>query len=226
MYSKQTSQKLPNMQNSHMLKKIQIFSPEDSIHIPPYIYDKIKARLFDSGISKNTCTEVDIKRILREEHMREYHEYVYAIYSNITGNKKLPWAKEIENKIQIMFNQIQTPFKNHCPKERNNFLNYSYVLHKFFEILEMPEYAEKFPLLKNEEKLRNNDRIWKGICSDLSWKFYPSAEYIDEVDVIEKNDEVTIVDTNMTENIKTNQSDDENYEIIQILPMANIGITE
>ena len=42
---------------------------------------------------------------------------------------------ELEEKLKLMFREIQAPFTKHCPKERKNFLSYAYVLYKFLEIL-------------------------------------------------------------------------------------------
>ena len=74
-----------------------------------------------------------------------------------------------------MFKQTEEPFSKHCPKERKNFLNYSYVFHKFFEILDMPEFADCFPLLKSRDKLKKADESWEKICKELNWPFYPSV---------------------------------------------------
>ena len=74
-----------------------------------------------------------------------------------------------------MFNQIQEPFDKHCPKNRKNFLSYSYTLHKFFQLLDKNEYLIYFPLLKSREKLFEQDEMWKNICKDLNWKFISSV---------------------------------------------------
>ena len=70
--------------------------------------------------------------------------------------------------------KIQIPFIKHCPKDRKNFLSYSYVLHKFVELLGLDEYKICFPLLKSREKLHQQDKIWKGICNILRWEFIRS----------------------------------------------------
>ena len=80
-----------------------------------------------------------------------------------------------------MFMQIQDPFEKHKPPKRKNFLSYSYVLHKFFQILGLHEFAKYFPLLKSADKLRQQDEIFKKIVRDMAltdqsvkWVFYPS----------------------------------------------------
>jgi hypothetical protein len=38
----------------------------------------------------------------------------------------------------------------------------------------MNEHAKYFNLLKSKEKLREQDFIWKKICTDMQWKFHSS----------------------------------------------------
>jgi len=73
-----------------------------------------------------------------------------------------------------MFRQIQGPFLKYSPKNRKNFLSYSYVLHKFLEILGEDQYIMYFPLLKSREKLHQQEQIWEKICEDLNWQFIKS----------------------------------------------------
>ena len=73
-----------------------------------------------------------------------------------------------------MFKAIQIPFVQYCPQERKNFLSYNYVMYKFFELLELDEFIKCFALLKSRVKLRSQDEIWKKICKDVKWEYYPS----------------------------------------------------
>ena len=79
-----------------------------------------------------------------------------------------------EDILRHMFKEIQNPFMKHCPETRKNFLSYSYVLHKFCELLEFDDLLIYFPLLKSREKLQQQDTIWKNICNELNWEYIPS----------------------------------------------------
>ena len=81
----------------------------------------------------------------------------------------------VEEKLRTMFKEIQTPFVKYCPSNRKNFLSYSYVLHKFCELLSLDEYLVCFPLLKSREKLQQQDNIWEKICRDLQWEYIAST---------------------------------------------------
>ena len=80
----------------------------------------------------------------------------------------------MKSNYEIMFKEIQKPFLEHCPVNRKNFLSYSYVLHKFCELLELDHLLEHFPLLKSREKLQQQDRIWEKMCNTLQWQYIPS----------------------------------------------------
>ena len=83
-------------------------------------------------------------------------------------------SREVEEELRRMFKEIQIPFHKFCPKDRKNFLSYSYVLHKFCELLELDELLEYFPLLKSPQKLMEQDQVWKKFCKYLKWEFYPT----------------------------------------------------
>ena len=121
-------------------------------------------------------TKIDrVKKVLKKLKLNEYYEHIAYIISKITGNHAPSINREIEEILKKMFDKIQEPFEKHCPKDRINFLSYSYVLHKFFQLLELDEYVKCFPLLKSRQKLRIQDEIWKKICCDCGWEFYPSV---------------------------------------------------
>lgn len=115
------------------------------------------------------------KKILKTLGLTQYYEHTTFIISKLSGVPPKTISRETEEKIKLMFRQIQTPFEKYCPKTRTNFLSYSYVLHKFFQLLELDDFIQFFPLLKSREKLKQQDVIWAKICHDLHWDFYPSV---------------------------------------------------
>jgi hypothetical protein len=104
-----------------------------------------------------------------------YYEHTVYIISNLSEIQPPTINKETEEKIRLMFRQIQVPFNKYIPKDRVNFLSYSYVLHKIFQLLELDEFLKYFPLLKSREKLILQDELWQKICNDLNWEYYPSV---------------------------------------------------
>ena len=119
----------------------------------------------------------DIKTLSEEQKfLRNQRKDVH-----IKGERTMePWVATMKHranreKLRIMFKQIQIPFEKYCPKSRINFLSYSYVLHKFCELLELDDFIKCFPLLKSREKLIIQDKIWEKICFDLRWEYIPSV---------------------------------------------------
>ena len=82
--------------------------------------------------------------------------------------------RNTEEKLRMMFKEIQGPFMKHCPKTRKNFLSYAYVIRKFLELLGQDKFIRYFPLLKSREKLYQQDCIWKKMCKVLKWEYIPS----------------------------------------------------
>lgn len=115
-----------------------------------------------------------IRGILKKNKINKYYEHIPYILNRITGRSTPQLTPELENKLRDMFREIQGPFIKHSPKNRKNFLSYSYVLHKFLEILDEDEYIKFFPLLKSREKLYQQELIWEKICRELGWQFIKS----------------------------------------------------
>ena len=67
--------------------------------------------------------------------------------------------------------ETQSPYAKTCPDYRVNFLNYYYVLFKFCELLGEEQYLDSIPLLKDREKLIEQDETWKKMCVELDWEF-------------------------------------------------------
>lgn len=130
-----------------------------------------RTRICENG----NITIVDMKTILKKLRLQKYYEHSSYIISKITKKPPPVLSREMDEKIRQMFAEIQEPFAKYCPPERTNFLNYSYVLYKFMELLHLDEFKSYFPLLKSREKLMAHDDIWEKICADLGWRFYPST---------------------------------------------------
>jgi len=155
------------------------FQAKESTEIPDDVYNNIVNELKKMKITNiNKITIQCVKGILKKLKYNAYYEHTPYIVSKITKRAPPILNRNTEDKIKAMFKQIQEPFQRFCPINRINFLSYSFVLHKIFQILDMKEYVHYFDLLKSREKLRIQEEIWKKICHDLKWPFYPSSSSI------------------------------------------------
>lgn len=124
-------------------------------------------------ISEITTSE--FKKITQKLKQNKYrNSYLYTKLS-MMQNKKLIITKNIQEIIFKMFEQIQIPFDIFYSHSRINFFPFDYVLHKFFELLELNEFLIYVPLSTNKLKYKNWDMIWKYICQYLRWDFHPST---------------------------------------------------
>ena len=119
-------------------------------------------------------TNKKLKLILKKLNYNKYYEHVPFIINKLNGLPPPNISRESEEKFRQMFKQIQEPFALYCPKDRKNFLSYSYVIHKFCELLELDNLIVSFPLLKSRQKLKEHDILWKKICNYLKWEYIDS----------------------------------------------------
>ena len=148
---------------------------KESTDIPDEVFVKILAEIKKEKIvDLKTITYTKMRDILKRLRINKYYEHINYIINRINGIPTPQFSPELEEKLCSMFRSIQAPFLKHCPKDRKNFLSYSYVLYKFFQILGLDEYLKYFPLLKSREKLYVQDQIWKKICIDLNYENIPS----------------------------------------------------
>jgi hypothetical protein len=160
---------------NHFNEWLAQFQAKESTDIPKEIYNEIinelkKERLTDISL----LTQHKLREILKKLKKNKYYEHIPHIINKLNGIPPPIMSQEIEEELRRMFKEIQIPFHKHCPKDRKNFLSYSYVLHKFVQLLELDKFISCFLLLKSREKLHQQDQIWKKICSDLKWQFIPS----------------------------------------------------
>ena len=115
-----------------------------------------------------------LREFLKKHKLNKYYEHIPHIINILNGEKAPVLTRQYEEQLRMMFKEIQTPFMQHCPTNRKNFLSYSYVLHKFCQLLELDDLLIYFPLLKSREKLQQQDQIWEKICKSLLWEYIPS----------------------------------------------------
>jgi uncharacterized Zn finger protein (UPF0148 family) len=123
---------------------------KESTDIPEEIFENILKELKKEKIhDTRKITYSKMREIMKRLRINKFYEHINYIINRINGIPTPHFSPELEEKLCSMFKEIQGPFLKHCPKERKNFLSYSYVLYKFFQILNKHEYLRFFPLLKS-----------------------------------------------------------------------------
>lgn len=160
---------------NHFNELLAQFQAKESTDIPTDVFDNILIELKKERINDMSTLKISkLREILRKLKYNKYYEHIPTIIYRLNGKSAQIMSREVEEKLRHMFKEIQPSFQKHCPRNRRNFLSYHYVLYKFCELLEMDEFLHCFPLLKNRDKLYQQDNIWKLICADLRWEFLRS----------------------------------------------------
>ena len=160
---------------NHFNEWLAQFQAKETTDIPEEVYKGILNELKKNKfLNINEISYKNIREILKKLKYNKYYEHIPHIINILNGKKAPILTRQYEEQLRMMFKEIQTPFMQHCPIDRKNFLSYSYVLHKFCELLELDHLLEFFPLLKSREKLQQQDQIWEKICNTLQWEYIPS----------------------------------------------------
>ena len=120
------------------------FQAKECTDIPEEVYEKILIEIKKERITNlETLTTKKIRQYLKKIKCNKYYDHSAYILYQINGCEPPSISKQLEEKLRLMFKEIQGPFMLVCPRRvRKNFLNYSYVLHKFVELLGLDEYND------------------------------------------------------------------------------------
>jgi predicted RNA-binding Zn-ribbon protein involved in translation (DUF1610 family) len=160
---------------NHLNEILNQIQGKESTDIPKEIYDEIYSELRKerfTDISKLTTDK--LKKVLKKIGRSKYYEHIPYMVIQMGGIPPPVISPEVEEIIRDIFLKMQHPFNN-CEKERSNFLTYTGVLYKIFELLDMDHYLKNFKFLKDDKKQYYQEQIWKQICEELGWEFIPSS---------------------------------------------------
>jgi len=180
-YSKPTSKEPPNevsytayIRLNHFKEILSQFQAKETTQIPEEVIEAIRARIKKERIHDTSKITYHVMRdILRKLGLNKYFEHIQYINS-LFGIKPPIMSEELHETLCVLFIEIQKPWAMNCPPDRTNFFNYTYILFQFCTLLDQTKYLPYIPLLKDAEKQREQDQIWKRVCKELDWEFIPS----------------------------------------------------
>ena len=159
---------------NHFKEILAQFQGKETTQISNDVIDQIQQQIKKERIGLKQLTHYKTKEILKKLGFNKYYEHI-AFIKNKLGIKPPVFSPELEDTLCNLFMEIQAPYAKTCPDYRINFLNYYYVLFKFCELLEETQYLHDIPLLKDREKLIEQDETWKKMCVELDWEFIPTV---------------------------------------------------
>ena len=155
---------------NHFKEILAQFQGKETTQIPEDVVEQIQLQIKKERINLDQLTHYKTKEILKKLGFNKYYEHI-AFIKNKLGMKPPVFSPELEEILCNLFMEIQSPYSKMCPDYRVNFLNYYYVLYKFCELLGEDQYLEDIPMLKDREKLIEQDETWKKMCIELDWEF-------------------------------------------------------
>lgn len=159
---------------NHFKEILSQFQAKETTQIPEEVIEAIRARIKKERIDDIKLLTYDKMRdILRKLGLNKYFEHIQYINS-IFGIKPPIMNEELHETLCVLFIEIQKPWALHCPANRTNFFNYTYTLYQLCVLLDQTQYLPYIILMKDVDKQREQDQIWKKVCNDLDWEFIPS----------------------------------------------------
>lgn len=159
---------------NHFKEILAQFQGKETTQIPDEVIDQIHMQIKKERITLEQLSHHKTKEILKKLGFNKYYEHI-AFIKNKLGIKPPIFSPELEDTLCNLFMEIQAPYAKTCPDYRVNFLNYYYVLYKFCELLGEDQYLHDVPMLKDREKLIEQDETWKKMCIELDWEFIPTV---------------------------------------------------
>ena len=165
----------PYKRLNHFREWLNQFQAKQTPDIPDIVFINIikelkKTRIIDLSI----LNKVNMKTLLKKLDYNIYYEHIAYIINKLNNLPPPKITRDMEKLFISMFYKIQDPWELHKQQNRKNFLSYSYVLHKFCELLDLTHLLDCFPLHKDSSKIVENDLIWKKICYCLRWEYISS----------------------------------------------------
>ena len=160
---------------NHFKEILSQFQAKETTQIPDEVINAIKSRIKKERIKDPTTINYDkMREILRKLGYNKYFEHIQYIKS-LYGRKPPIMNEELPETLCVLFIEIQKPWAVHCPPNRTNFFNYTYTLYQLCVLLDQTQYLPFIPMMKDREKQLEQDMIWKKVCSDLDWEYFPTV---------------------------------------------------
>jgi len=161
------------MRLNHFKEILSQFQAKETTQIPEEVILTIRARIKKERIKMSEMNYDKMREILRKLGYNKYFEHIQYINS-MFGIKPPIMNEELHETLCVLFIEIQKPWAVHCPPNRTNFFNYTYTLYQLCTLLNQTQYLPYIPMMKDREKQLEQDMIWKKVCNDLDWEFFPT----------------------------------------------------
>jgi len=165
----------PYRRLNHFREWLNQFQAKQTPDIPEQVFiDIVKELNKNRIVDLSFLNKKNMKIILKKLKYNIYYEHIAYIINKLNNLPPPKITRDMEKLFISMFFNIQEPWELYKQPDRKNFLSYSYVLHKFCELLELDHLLDHFTLHKDPNKIMENDQIWEKICNFLKWEYISS----------------------------------------------------
>lgn len=150
---------------------------KETTTVDKQVVDSVRLELKKQRVEDvKTVSHTKVREILKKLRLNKHYNNCVQITSIITGITPPQMTNEQEMALLQMFDVIQEPFQEIIQSEpRQNMLSYSFLIHKFLEIMSWDEYLPYFPLLRSVDKIQYQDWIWRKLCSKVGFEYIKST---------------------------------------------------
>ena len=175
LHNYKVQQKRDYKKLDHFKEVLNQFQGKEMREIPVEIVQGVRDKLPYNLEHITDLTGVNITRcILRKSKLAKYIENAHSIWA-MASNRQPPYIKKlVEDKLIRYFKAIVQVYEPLKGDKRNSFMNYYYVLYKLLHLMKEYELLQYIPLLRTKQRIREHDKVWKRICLELDWTYYPT----------------------------------------------------
>lgn len=159
---------------THFKEIVAQFQGKETTQIPDEHIELIEAQIKKERLQLSDLSYKNMKEILKKLDLNKYYEHI-AFIKNKLGIPPPVFSQELEETLFNLFMEILAPYSQVCPDDRVNFLNYHFVLFKLLELLDETRYLADIPMLKDPDKIIEQDIIWSRICVIVNWEAIPTV---------------------------------------------------
>jgi len=160
---------------NHFREVLAQFQAKETTHIPEEVLEAIRnqAKKERIPLTEEWFDNAKAKEMLKKLRLNRYYEHIPYIKDKL-GIRPPIMSPELEEVLCNLFMILQAPYARHCPDERSNFLNYYYTGYKLCELVDQRQFLPYFQMLKDDDKVYEQDQIWQKMCEELGWPFIPT----------------------------------------------------
>ena len=123
----------PYKRIGHGKERLDQFLCLGTPNIPKTVYSTILSELAKHTIEPQKATLCFIEKMLKKHKLSKCYDYIMFIYCRITQKKPIQVSREEYDKVLEMFAEGEEVYETkYKPVDRENFLKYTFVLHKIF----------------------------------------------------------------------------------------------